>query len=376
MPGPRLRIDDQQVQLVVAAHRQRIEVARPDQAHHAVHDRGLGVHHDALPLPDADAGSEQPAVAAARRRPGGRVIVAARQQHAHLDAASGGRLEGLEHASRSDQVGVGDLQAASRLGGQPGVEVGHAMRARLVGGDEHGRRPGDAARGGRRTRRRGLAGSPPHRLEGPLDVAGHGTAHEQRGVAPAAAAGLGRRPVVADAQTADHRELAIHGERLAVVAVAQAQPAPRRERGQRPEGPDRHAVATQHAGDRSAAHERRAHGIVEHAHLDAPAGGRGQSLRESLPRRVAGEDEVLEQDLPARGRDGLEHGGEGLRPVAEQLHARQRVGRRARHGRDPVHDIGPDEPGERLGRRGRGRGIEHGRHHIARCGPPLYFIGS
>ncbi len=103
-----------EVELVVSAHRQRIEVARADERDLAVGDGGLGVDHHAFPLVDPDARVEEALVDAPGRGAGERMVVAAGQQDRDGHAPPRGRFERREDLRGSDHVGVGDLERRSR----------------------------------------------------------------------------------------------------------------------------------------------------------------------------------------------------------------------------------------------------------------------
>src|SRR5689334_4154622 len=60
------RVFDHGVELEVDRDAERVEVGRADAHPAAVHHAGLGVHHLALPFPDANAVREQAAVVTAR----------------------------------------------------------------------------------------------------------------------------------------------------------------------------------------------------------------------------------------------------------------------------------------------------------------------
>ena len=288
-----------EVELVVSAHGQRIEVARADERDLAVGDRGLGVDHHAFPLVDPDARVEEALVDAPCRGAGERMVVAAGQQDRDGHAPPRGRFERREDLRGSDHVGVGDLERRSRARREPLVDRGDPLGLREVLGEDCNRRVVDGSRCrsfGRCTALR----PPPHRLERPLDVACDRSSNEQGRVAPAAPALLGGGPIITDAEPADDGRLPVDGQALAVIAMAHAQPAPRRKRGERQEGPRRHPRLPQDRGDGAAADHHRADRVIEDADLDASTGGRRESLRESPPGGVAREDEVLEEDAPPR----------------------------------------------------------------------------
>ena len=98
------RVFDDGVELVVDRDAERVEVGRADAHPPPVDDARLGVHHLALPLPDAHAVREQTAIVASRQQRYPRMVVAARQQDADVDAIARRAVQRLDLGGRRREV--------------------------------------------------------------------------------------------------------------------------------------------------------------------------------------------------------------------------------------------------------------------------------
>ena len=121
-------------------------------------------------------------------------------------------------------------------------------------------------------------------------------------------------PRIAHAQTGDEPNPPVHAHRLAVVAVHPSQRARPVERVEAADLDPRLAERAPHAGRRPET----AGPVVDETDLDSLAGPRTERVHELLPGAIGAKDVGLEVDVATRGADGLEPGGEVLRPIAEQ----------------------------------------------------------
>ena len=107
---------DERVEFVVDGDAEHVEVGRSHPHPAPVHDARLGVHHLALPFPDSDAVGEQPAIIAPREQGDPGMVVAARHEHADVDAVARRPRECLDLGPGGREVGARDPDGALRGG--------------------------------------------------------------------------------------------------------------------------------------------------------------------------------------------------------------------------------------------------------------------
>ena len=282
------------------------------------------------------------------------VVAGTGEDQVHGHATLAGLLQGGEHPSPGCEVGAREPHLALR----PGQSVHHQVAsatARVQGAiGDHGTAHVAVALG--RVveelvpgERRGRVGAEPALQEHRLQVAHRRPLDADVGVAPA---GILLAPVfVAYVEPPGEGHGAVEGEDLAVV------PASRRPDGIDPaqgvEG--RHLAAGGPQGPEGRLVEvDGADGVVEHPHLGAPPGRRGQGVEEAAPGPSGAEDVGLQVDAAARPLDARQHRPEaGLAPGVE-LHPvagreaesvlLDQLPHRRRTGREPVASQTGAEP--------------------------------
>ena len=215
---------DGDVGLGVAAHGAVGEVDRADGGPDLVDDHGLGVEHACLVFEDLDAALEQFAV----MEPGGAqdrvdVDVGAGDDHAHIDAALGGRHQGPADLAVGNKIGVLDPDAfAGGLDGHVEEKLGHGTLVAARGGDDLGLH----GAGGVDLGELGLAvedfagGVHPVLQKDALQLGGHGALHAGGQIAPFIGVAGVAFPALVEAKPADVANPAVDDDDLAVGAVA------------------------------------------------------------------------------------------------------------------------------------------------------------
>src|SRR6185312_14947931 len=319
---------DHGVELVVDRDAERIEIGRADAHPAPVDDARLGVHHLAAPLPDAHAVGKQPAVVAAREQRHPRVIVAARHEDAHIDAVSGRTVQRLDFGPGRREVRRGDPDRPPRRDRLDLKRARDAELERLAFDDADERRLVSRrieVRAARRPAQKAvrpapllLVHPPPHVIECLRHVARRLAFDLHGGVAPPRAMLLENagRPLAADADAARDTDNAVDDEQLAVIPRHRAEPAPK---AGRIEDRDLNAGALERPDElaRRAAYP---DPVEEKANFHAARRRPGERAGESMADLVRAEDVALERDAGGRVVDELEHGIEGRRPVAQEMH--------------------------------------------------------
>ena len=305
-----------EVELVVREQARHVQVARADAGPAAIHQHRLRVDHRTLVLEHAHAGAEQVAIADPREIAQDGEVTRAGHEQPHVHAAPR-RVDqtGVQRRGR-DQVGVGDPQP---LGGARGEQLHGAVYAGPAGHALHHAHDGAAARrriGRELVGRERRPGAAPDAGEGAVQRRGGRPGDGDHRIAPRPApAGGIPRPLVADAETADHRPPAVGGEQLAVVALRQLEGARREQRMKRPHLDARLPQPAPEAMRRADRTER----VVQHAHPHARARPLGERVREATARRVVADDVILEVDGGTGRGDGGDHGIEGPGAVGVML---------------------------------------------------------
>ncbi len=161
---------------------------------------------------------------------------------------------------------------------------------------------------------------------------------------PPGRASGGVDPVVADAQSRDERDAAVHRQHLAVIA---RQPRERPQRRRRIERPHLDAGILEPVPEGARRGAQGAHPVVHHAHAHAAAGARDQGVGEELAGAIVVDDVAVEMHERLGRLDGGEPCRVVLGAVAQHPHVvavdqrRPRGPRERLVGRDVSRDAGP-----------------------------------
>ena len=332
--GQRAR-EELQADLVVAAHRQAIDVRRADRRPAPVHRHRLRVHHRVTVQPDFHALAQQLAVVGARHPVRQDVVGILGDQHLYAHATAGGSDQGTEDLAVRDEVCRRDEHAVGRALDRVDVHaadrVQEVVRQVELGG--HVRAP--RARPLIRQLRAGGGAEMVPEVDEAVFQLPHGLARDAHvGVAPLVREGI------ADVVPADEADLAVDHEDLAVILARAPDVQGEEARAQRREFAH---VQMRHHGElvETRILVEDAEAIPHAEHLDAALRRVDQCRLKTLAPAVRPPNESLEINVMRRPFDGLQHvriQGGSLRVRARHGAADLRVG--GRQGGETVHATG------------------------------------
>ena len=332
--GQRAR-EELQAHLVVAAHRQAINVRRADRRPAPVHRHRLRVHHRVTVQPDLHALAQQLTVVGARHPVRQDVVGILGDQHldAHASARSGD--QGAEYLAVGDEIRRRDEDAVGRALDRVDVHATDRVQqvVRQIELRGHVRAP--RARPLIRQLRAGLGAEMVPEVDEAIFQLPHGLARDAHvGVAPL----VGER--IADVVAADEADLAVDHEDLAVILARAPNVQGEEARAQHRELAH---VQIRHRGELVEARilVEDAEAVPHAEHLDTALRRVDQRRLKALAPAVRAPNEGLKINVMRRPFDGLQHvrvQGRSLRVRARHGVADLRVG--GRQGGETVHATG------------------------------------
>ena len=296
-----------------------------------VHEQGFGVQHGRAVFKDERAGAQQFVVVGAGGGGDQARVAACGGHELDLHAAQGGVGESGQGFFGGHEVGRGQPDAVARQadGVDDGAVDGFAVVVGAAGGNLHGHvgqgacfgMAFGAALGRQHVAGQGVAAGVGPVLQEQVLQPAHGRAVQaQVGVAPGGGAACALVFGVGDVDAAQQADLAVANHHLAVGAQVH-----QGAKAVEPGGvKQRHLPAgVQQLAQRGAAaavQGEGADGVHQQAHGHALAGALCQRAQHGLAGVVGREDVVLQMDVAARLRDGLQERIQRGRAAAQQLH--------------------------------------------------------
>ena len=332
--GQRAR-EELQADLVVASHRQAVDVRRADRRPTPVHRHRLRVHHRVTIQPDFHALAQQLAVVGARHPVRQDVVGILGNQHLDAHAAAGGGDQRAEDLAVGNEIRRRDEHAVRRALDRVDVHAADRVQqvVRQVELRGHVRAP--RARPLIGQLRTGCGAEVIPEVDETVFQLPHGLARDAHvGVAPLV------RERIANVVAAHEADLAVDHEDLAVILARAANVQGEEARAQRRETTH---VQIRHRGELVEARilVEDAEAVPHTEHLDAALGRVDQRRLKTLAPAVRAPNEGLEINVMRRPFDGLQHvrvQGGSLRVRARHRVADLRVG--GRQGGETVHATG------------------------------------